>query len=352
MTPEQKLFDELLANALDILRLAASERDKVLRRLAKLEQELIEQLNNQELSKLKRRELNRVLANANITIAKYYDDIGLSVDVPAIGLYASNATSYAFEVALGIDAVKLPRQYYFASLAKDLLIQGSPQADWWRGQSADAAFKFAALVRQGLVASETNQQIIARIVGKSGQPGVMDTVKRNAASLVQTAVQSVANDARRETYKANDDIVKGLRQVSTLDSHTSLTCVAYSGAEWDLEYNPIGKKKLPFNGGCPRHFNCRSLEIPITKTFKELGLNIPEPKGTTRASSDGQISVDTTFDGFLQRKGKAYQDEVLGVGRAELWRAGKITLRDLVNGNGRPVSLQELNDLVRKRKAR
>lgn len=350
MTAEQKLFDELLSHALDLLRIAASQRGKVLRILAKLEDEVVEQLNSQELSKLKRRDLNRVLYNINVSIARYYDDIGLSIDVPNLAMFTANETSFAFEIALGVQSIKLPRQDYFNSLAKDLLIQGAPQADWWRGQSADTQFKFAAQVRMGLAASETNQQIIQRIVGKSGEPGIMETVKRNAASLVQTSVQAVANDARRSTFKHNPDLIKGLRQVSTLDSHTSLTCVAYSGAEWDLDYKPINGNKLPFKGGCPRHFNCRSLEVPITKTFRELGIDIDEPKGSTRASSDGQIDFDTTFDGYLKRKGKAYQDEVLGPGRADLWRAGKITLRDLVNGEGRPVTLDALIALAKKRR--
>lgn len=352
MTSEQKLFDELLDNAINILRLAAGERKIVLGKLLELEDEVAEQLDRQELSKLKRRELNKVLLNINITIAKYYDDIGLSINVPSLALYAAEETSFAFEIALGIRATKLPKQFYFQSLAKDLIIMGAPQADWWRGQSADTQFKFASQVRLGLAASETNQQIISRIVGKSGNPGVMETVKRNAASLVQTAVQSVANNARRETYKANPNLVKGLEQVSTLDSHTSLTCVSYSGCQWDLNFKPIGpkEKRLPYNSGTPRHFNCRSTEIPILKTLRELGIDVDEPKGTTRASSDGQIAVDTTFDGYLKRKGKAYQEEVLGPGRADLWRAGKITLRDLVNNEGRPITLEALKAIAKKRR--
>lgn len=352
MTPEQKLFDELLSNSLDILRLSAGERNKVLYILSKLEDDLVEELNRTDLSRAKRRDINKVIVNVNATIAQYYGEIAISLDVPLLAVHSAEATSLAFEIALGIEAIKLPSQSYFKSLAKNLLIQGAPQADWWRGQSADTAFKFAAQLRQGLAAGETNQQLITRIVGKSGEPGIMDTAKRNAASLVQTAAQSVANDARRETFKSNSDIVKGIQQVSTLDSHTSLTCISYSGCQWDLDFKPIGpkNKQKPFNGGCPRHFNCRSTEIPITKTFKELGINIPEPKGTTRASDEGQIPVDTTFEGFLQRKTKRYQNDMLGEGRADLWRAGKITLRDLVNGNGRPLTLSELKELVSKRK--
>lgn len=348
----QELFDELLASALDILRLAARERNRTLARLAKLEKELIGQLSQTDLPKAQRRDLNKVLRNANASIGSYYSQIAGLTDLRGIALYTAEETRDTLQIYFGLEALKLPRPDYFASVMSDVMIQGAPSAEWWKAQATDTQFKFTAQVRQGLVAGETNQQIIQRIVGKEGSPGVMDTVKRNAASLVQTSVQTVANDGRRKTFKANDDVVKGVRQVSTLDSHTSLICMSYSGCEWDLNFKPIGpkEKRLPYKGGCPRHFNCRSVEVPITKTFKELGLDIPEASVSTRASDEGQIAADTTFDAFLKRKSKAYLDEKLGPGRAELFSAGKITLRDLVNGDGNPVSLEALQELARKRR--
>lgn len=348
----QNLFDELLHDSLEILRLSAGERNKVLAQLLKMEKELKALLEEQDFENFSKADLKKVLGNANAIIAEYYTEISGSADLVGIARYAAKSTAMALEVSLGRDGVRAPKPDYFKSVRSNVMIEGAPSAEWWKSQNADTQFKFARQVRAGLSAGETNQQIIQRIVGKQGVPGVMDTVRRNAASLVQTSVQAVANDARRKTYLANDDIVKGIQQVSTLDSHTSLTCVAYSGCQWDLEFKPIGKKKLPYNGGTPRHFSCRSVEIPITKTFKEMGIDAPEPKPTTRASDEGQIAADITFEGFLNRKTKAYQDEMLGDGRAELWRAGKITLRDLVNGNGRPRTLQELLELVKKREAR
>lgn len=346
----QNLFDELLHDALEILRLGAGERGKVLQILTGMEKELKQLLSEEDFSRFNRTLLNKLLRNANATIGQYYSQLQLSADLVGIGRYAVESTSFALQISLGLDGVRTPKADYFKSLASNVLIEGAPSSAWWQSQSADTQFKFARQVRSGLAAGETNQQIIQRIVGKQGVPGVMDVVRRNATALVQTSVQAVANDARRNTYKANDDIVKGIQQVSTLDGHTSLTCVAYSGCQWDLEFKPIGKKKLAYNGGTPRHFNCRSLETPLTKTFREMGIDVDEPNPTTRASDEGQIAADTTFEGFLDRKTKAYQDSMLGEGRGDLWRAGKITLRDLVNGEGRPRSLHELIELVKNKK--
>jgi len=61
-----------------------------------------------------------------------------------------------------------------------------------------------------------------------------------------------------------------------------------------------------------------------------------------RASSSGVVKGSTTFAQYLERQTPAFQDEVLGKGRADLYRAGKITLRDLVSGRGAPISLKEL----------
>ena len=253
---------------------------------------------------------------------------------------------YGLQVALGYDAIYLPKDHYFASLTDEVIIYGAPSSDWWRGQSQQLALRFGQQVRQGLSNSETNQQIINRIVGKGGEPGIMEAARHNAAALVQTSVQAVANDARRNTFQANSDVISGIQQVSTLDSHTSLVCISYSGEKWDLDYKPLGPKKLPYNNGCPRHFNCRSVEVPITKSFKELGLKLKDPAFTTRASDEGQIEADISFDKFLKRKGKAYQDGMLGKGRADLWRKGKITLKDLVDANGRPLTLAELQAAI------
>lgn len=343
MTPDDKLFDDVVTQALNILRLGASKRSATMRKLERMAKEIVASMGADELAKRPRKELEAFLTNAEAIIAKQYGLIQESLELAGIAEVVSDQTANSLQLALGINAVGLPKSSYFRSVESNVLIEGSPLRDWWKGQELDTQRRFTGAVRQGLLNNETNQQIIRRIVGTNEEPGAMDLTRRNAASLVQTSVQAVANDARRETFDANADVIKGIRQVSTLDSHTSRVCMAYSGASWNLKREPLNGSP-PFNGGCPRHFNCRSVEVPITKTFRELGLDIDEVAPTTRASDQGQIAAGTTFDEYLRRKGKAFQDEMLGEGRADLWRDKKITLRDLVNGDGRELTLNELRD--------
>jgi hypothetical protein len=342
----QSIFDEVLDNALLVFRFAASERAATFERLRALEKELVGKLAAEAVTTRQKRRVETFIKEINEHIEWRYQQLQLEFAFEDFARAIATDMQYGLQVALGYDAIYLPKDHYFASLTTDVMIYGAPSADWWRGQSQDLAFRFGQQVRQGLSNSETNQQIINRIVGKDGQPGIMETARRNAATLVQTSVQAVANDARRNTFQANTDVISGIQQVSTLDSHTSITCISYSGEKWDLEYKPLGPKKLPYNNGCPRHMNCRSLEVPITKSFKELGLKLKDPAFTTRASDEGQIDADISFDKFLKRKGKAYQDGMLGKGRADLWRAKKITLKDLVDANGRPLTLAELQAAI------
>jgi hypothetical protein len=170
----------------------------------------------------------------------------------------------------------------------------------------------------------------------------MPLARKNAAAIVQTSMATVSAAARRATFKANADITNGIMQVSTMDGHTSLTCIAYSGATWDLDFEPSGDNDLPYNGGVPRHFNCRSSEIALMKTLREMGIDMDEPDPGMRASSEGPISAKTTFADFLKMKGADYQNEVLGPGRAQMFRDGKLSPRDLVSAAGRPLKLSDL----------
>lgn len=353
MPIHQSIFDEIIDNALMVFRLAAQQRSMTVDRLKLLERELVARLAAEAVTTRQKRRVETFLDNVGKVIDRHYKQLQLEFDFHGIAAIVAEDAQMGLRVALGIDAIFLPTKDYFASLASDVMILGAPSADWWRGQSEDLKFRFSQQVRQGLANAETNQQIISRVVGKNGAPGIMETARRNAAVLVQTSVQTVANDARRNTFIANPDVIKGIQQVSTLDGHTSLVCIAYSECEWDLKFKPIGppEKRKPYNGGTPRHFNCRSIEVPITKSFAELGLkNVPEPPVSTRASSEGQIAANTTFKSFLERRGEAYQNRMLGEGRADMWRDGKITLRDLVDGNGRPLTLAELQELVRRKR--
>lgn len=80
--------------------------------------------------------------------------------------------------------------------------------------------------------------------------------------------------------------------------------------------------------------NCRCVLAPQTM-FSGLGSG-------QRASDQGPVDRKTTFEDFLAKKSDTWQDDNLGKGRAAMWRDGKITLKDLTSGTGRPLTLEAL----------
>lgn len=317
-----KQFDATIALQLDIFRASEGVSQDVIKILRTLEKELIGKIAADNLTEWGRARVNKQLKEAQELIQRYYDRIAIKsiADTDDIAKLAASVTASS----LGAAAV-IPTAAILDRLATDAVIQGAAQGAWWKKQAADVQFKFAGAVRQGLAAAETNQQIVARV------REVMDVSKRNAAALVQTSTATIANDARAAAMDANDDLILGYRAVATLDSRTCLTCAPLDGLEWTKAGQPIGHKfPLP---SYPLHFNCRCLL---------LGKVIDGEPGGTRASTDGQVSASLTFEGWLDRQPIDRQNDILGKGRAELYRKGTITLQDLVSGRGRPLTIEQL----------
>ena len=205
-------------------------------------------------------------------------------------------------------------------------------------------------MRTSMTNGEGVAQGIRRLVGGTinGIPvsGIMKTTRAKAGALAATSMNAFTNQARIATFQQNTDVIKGTQQLSTLDNLTSDICVAYSEQAWNVEtFKPIPPSTLPFNGGPPRHFNCRSTLVPVLRSFQELGLTDKESAGFpvgTRASMDGQVPGDTTFAQFLSGKSKNFQDKLLGPKRAKLWRNDNITLTQLVDMRGNPMTVAQL----------
>ena len=170
----------------------------------------------------------------------------------------------------------------------------------------------------------------------------MDVARKNARVLVHSSVMTAANQARLATFRKNARLIKGLRWLATLDSRSCVVCMALDGQAWNLDGEKLPQTKVDFTAP-PKHFGCRCILSPIPKTFKDIGLNIPEPTDAgQRASSLGPVEGSITFDDFLARQSPTFVENVLGKRRAELFRAGKLSVRDLVSGTGRELTLDEL----------
>jgi hypothetical protein len=347
---DQILIDELLSGQLDLMRYEAGVRQKIFRLLIDLQRELITELGQTNLSVASKARIETVLNQASAIIDRYYvTAAGQATDAAAAVVEAAtrntfNAMRNSLVAQIGVG---LPTKAVLKALVGDTLIQGAASAEWWARQAKDVQFRFSTAVRQGVAAAETQEQIVARIAGspRKGIPGVMDIARSNARGLVHSTLQSVANTARLEAFKKNTDVLDKLEWLATLDGSTCPNiCGPRDLKTYTIEEapQPIGHK-FPWSGGPGAiHFGCRCIVVGVRKSFKDLGLDIEEPSVGERASDSGTVPADTSFESFLRRKGQAYQDEVLGPGRAQLWRDKKLTLPQLLDLQGNPLSLTEL----------
>ena len=81
--------------------------------------------------------------------------------------------------------------------------------------------------------------------------------------------------------------------------------------------------------------------VSVLKSWQALG--IKNPDGRTRASMDGQVAQTETYQTWLKKKPEAFQDEVLGKEKAQLFRDGT-PLDRFVDSSGHTYTLDELKN--------
>lgn len=342
-----KLLDKIIRFQVDLRRMEAGTRKKALETLQSLQKELVKELSKpDDISSLPKYKISEILSNISPILIEHYSQIDSDVQADIDGVAklevkeAANALKETVFVNLEVNT---PTKAVIDRLSNPL-VQGGPMSGWWNRQRDTLKFKFGNEVRQGILLGETNQQIIQRIVGKGDIPGIMRIARNDAAALVHTSVHQVANDARQAVYDQNDDVIKSYVWFTALDSHVCAQCMGRSGLKWrnNADKTPINHS-VPFQIP-PIHYNDRCVLLPETLTFEELGIDSPEIPAGTRASSFGQVDANITFDQYLSKLPKTTQDDMLGVGRAQLWRDGKISLSQLLDGRGRELTLAQLEE--------
>ena len=350
-----QILDAVTSRALDLQRLTAGQRRDARRFLATLEAELAAQVARFDPSgpartATQQARLDKLIAQVRATIKTAYRDESkrLNGELRELADMEAKFAATSINKVVGVELItsEMTRAQLSAIVA-DVLIEGAPVSEWLSRQAGDTLQRFQDNMRLGVAQGETNAQLVRRVRGgkQNGEvvKGFMDISRRNADTLVRSATQAVSQKSRQSTYEQNESLIKSLQWVSTIDLRTTPECSTRDGLTYTVDgHEPIGHS-LPWGGGPGNlHWGCRSSSAPVLKTFRELGINVDEVPASTRASLDGQIAQDTTFEGWLSRQSVERQNDNLGVGRAALWRDGKIGFRDLVDGNGRELTLAEL----------
>ena len=280
--------------------------------------------------------MNKIINELNLKLTP--DLTSVNDDLVQLGISEASYVANGINGAIGIDLVsKLPTDRTVQKIVNTSLMDGLTLSSWLEMKDNKLKLLLKNNIEQAVVQGETIPQIVARL------KTLLTINKEGVKALAITAVSTITNQVRMQTYKENEDIFKGYEHNSTLDKNTTVTCGARDGALWDLNGKGLNKQGeankflVP-----PLHFRCRSILLPITKSFKELGIPLDEVPSGTRSSMDGYVSRDTTFEKWFEGKSKSFQEEYLGIKRYKLFKDGVINFSDLVNQNGKTLTVRQL----------
>lgn len=316
MSPEQYLADQAILDAIDQQRLAAGYTSLAAFELEQLRASLTALLSANAITRTSPRARERK-AEALITAA-YERLSGIVESAPIAQLY-SEKTFDDVDFAFVEDAVEPD-----PITELDPEIEGHGAAAWWSRQADNALFVFGGLGALSLADGALKLAAWAQSAYGASR------------ALIFTSTSAAAAKGRLGVYKANPGQVDGYQQISILDGRTSDICRDYAGCTWDLDFEPTGRRKREFNGGCPRHMNCRSTICALVNKAAAASSELDDTPSVDHATA--------SFADWLDTISKETADEAFGVGKAAQYRRGAITLKQLLDVTRNPITLQRLRD--------
>ena len=362
----QLITDRFLGQQVNLLRLSASERNKVFTMLGTLQARVLAKMDTQiplpGFATFSQARLAALYRTTDKLMDQAYGAISTLHDTTLIDVseFQSRQSRKIVNALVGVPlmTVGLPL-VNMKALVNDDLVDGRPAAYWWNQQTDTLKAEYRNVIRQGAFAGDTLGQMKQRVQGTKAQNyqnGIMARVGKRAETLIRTSILSVANAARDATFRANDDVLDGQQWHSSLDDRTCEICAALDGQAWDFEGNKMDGTTQDFPGPPPAHFNCRCTTTPVLKSLAQmqrdageddtLGRKLDNIEGDMspgmRASLEGGVASTTTYDGWLKNQDVATQKDILGPKRYDLFQQGKINVQDLVDQQNRALTLDQI----------
>ena len=351
-TVNEELRDRAIAHSIFVERYGRGLARDIVKLLNSVDDDLVEKIAGR-LAKIKaggatgevtNRRILDLLAEVRAINENVYKKVGAKIESDLTDLSTYEGTYHAgdLENALptslpkGATAVSLPSARVLKDLVTNSPIDGYLLGSWTNSMSANRLGRLEGVIRTGIAGGETIDQMVGKIRGTkaNGYRGVLQTSRKSAETLAITASSTVSNRVKLETYRENNHIVKALKWVSTLDTHTSPVCQSRDGKVWPVdEDHPIP----------PAHPRCRSIITPVTLSYRELGIDRDDVDKKTRASMDGLVPNSTTYEDFLRSASPERQAIILdSEERAALFRDGKVSFKELFRDDGSYYTLAEL----------
>lgn len=347
VTANESLLDQSISHQIGLYRFSTATIRKIIALLNRADDDIVKQIMKYDPTEVKgeasRKRLQKLLDAVRDVNAEAYASLTKQLDDELKGLAGYEGEYQAAMIAsatvVRVDVVTPTSSQLWAAV-NARPFQGRFLKDWYAGLEAGAQARLRDAIRIGFTEGETIDQIVRRVRGTAAQQyrdGILEVSRRGAETLVRTAVNHTANAARNHLYTQNPSVIKGVRWVATLDGRTTLLCASRDGTVYPPDSGPRP----------PAHPNCRSTTAPVLKSWKEMGIKLSEAPEGTRASMDGQVPSSQDYDSWLRKKDVAFQEDVLGVTKAKLFRSGELKLDRFVDRQGMEYTLDQL----RKREA-
>lgn len=383
-TANERILDSLVRRQTFLMRYAASQRNEASALLQETEDRVreITLRYGDELQDIRitSQEGERLLARMTQEIADARDeawneiiarDLDEAVELARIEQEATvNAIEEPVPVRLGLQ--QMP-----ASLLRRIALanpfEGRTLAQWLERTRDVDVETIVATAKTAIMQGDTPTQVARRVVGTRGldfRDGQTRRAFRNLEAVYLTVTNGIANEVKQEIYRRNNDIIRTELYVATLDARTTLICASNDGERFPVNTGPIP----------PLHFRCRSLRVPyvnpnnfgnrpfksstermLLREFAEMrGLGTITstdqlPRGTRTAYNNfarrrtreltGQVPATQNFETWLRNQSIEFQNNYLGIRKAEIFRQGDLSLDRFVTRDGYELTIEQLEEL-------
>ena len=296
----------------------------------------------------------KLVARVDGMAGEAYAEWGQSVrgDLSRLGRAHGQQTAADLVATLGAASAVVnmtaPTQNMIKAILDTNPFQGETLAGWATVQKAGTVRRVRQIVQRGMMEEQGISWLVRQVRGGNGVRGAWQATRREAQAIVRTAVTEVASRAQMLTYQQNPRVVKSVQWISALDSLVCIECGGLDGRIMDAD-NPY---LTP-----PAHMQCRCALVPVVD-WEGLGLKPPEEgerfardqnarlRGESLSKQRTQVPGDTTYETWLRGQKPAVQNDILGPGRAKLFRGRKMRLDRMVSTDRRILTLSELEKKV------
>ena len=268
-----------------------------------------------------------IAVNLQKTLSKLFKPF--KIDTSELIDFANDEARWTFltmESAVGFGIATQVSPVIIEKIANST-ISGRVMKEWFGEHKRDLIFKVETAVKDTVISGGSTREL--RDILK----GIFSIKNNHATTVALTGIATINNNVRAEIYRENRGLIDFYQQLSTLDFRTSSTCKARSGLKWYASnYKPY-RHKYPYRNP-PLHMRCRSILIPMFKNIEDDG---------EQSSLKGYVSAKMNYGEWLKKY--ATKDEVyesLGKFKGDLFLANKLQMTDLVDFNGRELTIKEL----------